>query len=185
MITQLPATIDADTGEIIDPTVDAYGFEITTTGLHPAREVSLREWGACWDVLTGEYKRLERRATWIQFAIGDLLVIGESKFGEQILDYMDAFDYASHSIANMKSVARAIPNSRRRENLSWSHHASVAALPAHKQDEVLDEAEQGHLSVMETRERVRAENGQPFNDSMQCPNCQAVFSRNDFKRAIK
>ena len=181
-IEHYPATIDQATGEIIDPSVDAYGFEITPTGLHAAREITLRDWGAAWDMLTGEYKRLERKATWIQFAIGDLLVLGENKFGEQILDYMDAFDYSAHSIQNIKSVARAIPPSRRRENLSWSHHAAVAALPEHKQSEVLSEAESGRLSVMETRERVRAETGQPLNDVLQCPNCEAVFNRNAFKR---
>jgi len=184
-IEHYPATIDQATGEIIDPSVDAYGFEITPTGLHAAREITLRDWGNAWDMLTGEYKRLERKATWIQFAIGDLLVLGENKFGEQILDFMDAFDYSAHSIQNIKSVARSIPPSRRRENLSWSHHAAVAALPEGKQNAVLTEAETGRLSVMETRERVRAENGQPLNDVLQCPNCEAVFNRNAFKRVTE
>jgi hypothetical protein len=45
--------------------------------------------------------------------------------------------------------------SRRRDNLSFGHHATVAALPPPLQDEWLDRAERDDLSVMKLRQAVK------------------------------
>jgi hypothetical protein len=50
------------------------------------------------------------------------------------------------TIANLKSVARKVDISRRRENLSFGHHAEVAALPAEQQQRLLDLADGGVIS---------------------------------------
>jgi hypothetical protein len=49
--------------------------------------------------------------------------------------------------ANAASVARAFETSRRREVLSFKHHAEVASLPPAEADELLDWAE---ASIAET-----------------------------------
>jgi hypothetical protein len=43
--------------------------------------------------------------------------------------------------ANAASVCKAIETSRRREVLSFAHHAEVAALPVKQQEKLLDRAE--------------------------------------------
>ena len=174
-IEHYPATIDQATGEIIDPSVDAYGFEITPTGLHAAREITLRDWGNAWDMLTGEYKRLERKATWIQFAIGDLLVFGENKFGEQIWDFIDSHDYDIATVRNFKSVAKNVDVSRRNENLTFKHHTAVAALSPHEQTEWLDRAQSEHLSANALYEQTKAKRGIAPAHLITCPNCAAQF----------
>ena len=174
-ITFYPATIDHTTGEIVEPTVDAYGFEITPTGLHASREITLRDWGAAWDMLTCEYRHLEKKATWIQFALGDLLVLGESKFGEQIWDFIGEADYAYETVRNFKSVAARVPASRRNDALTYKHHAAVANLPAQEQTEWLNKAQQEHLSANALYEQTKAKRGIAPAHLITCPNCAAQF----------
>jgi hypothetical protein len=45
---------------------------------------------------------------------------------------------AVHTLQNYASVAMAYPHSRRRENISFAHHAELVALPEAMQDELLD-----------------------------------------------
>src|SRR5262249_36589342 len=52
-------------------------------------------------------------------------------------------------------VAGAIDLSRRRDNLSWSHHKEVASLPEDEQDAALDEAEREGLTRNQLRQRVQ------------------------------
>lgn len=59
------------------------------------------------------------------------------------------------TIQNYKQVADAT-SSRRREDLDFSHHAEVAALPKHDQEELLAQAADEKLSVRQLREKVKA-----------------------------
>jgi hypothetical protein len=93
---------------------------------------------------------------------------------------------------NMVYVASRFEISRRRENLSWSHHAALAALEPTQQDHWLDLAEENRLSVRCLRIELRAEtellpseraaaapsdrkspNGS--EDSISCPACGHTF----------
>ena len=56
---------------------------------------------------------------------------------------------------NMVYVASRFDMRRRRQNLSWSHHAELAALDPDQQDYWLDRAESERLSVRCLREEVR------------------------------
>jgi hypothetical protein len=56
---------------------------------------------------------------------------------------------------NAASVCRAFEPSRRREVLSFKHHAEVAALSPKEADEVLDECEQDD-SVVDVRTKAKA-----------------------------
>lgn len=156
--------LDAATGELIlaDPTLDlsAYGFEPTSNGLSPTREVSFKEWAALEPLLRCEMQTVTRRATWIQFAFGDWLNYGESHFGEnEIWNVIDQSHYEAHTLQNMKSVARSVPQSRRRENLTWSHHASVQRLDPEDQTKMLETAETEGWPVARLREEVRGTKG--------------------------
>jgi hypothetical protein len=55
----------------------------------------------------------------------------------------------------MVSIAAKFPISRRRETLSWSHHADIAALPAAEQDAWLDRAAKDQMSVQDLRKAIR------------------------------
>lgn len=88
--------------------------------------------------------------------LGDWWAFGEAQgYGERKA-IAERIGFEFQTCANAASVARAFATSRRREVLSWSHHAEVAALPESEQDRWLDKAEKGHWSRKDLREAVRA-----------------------------
>jgi hypothetical protein len=82
-----------------------------------------------------------------QWWIGDVLAYGERRFGATYRALLDSTGYAVQTLDNMASVARRVDFSRRRENLSWSHHERVASLPAQEQEEWLYQAAFNQWSV--------------------------------------
>lgn len=74
------------------------------------------------------------------FRIGDALVAGESKLGEEVWQHVGS-DYAQETLRNAKWVAERIPLARRRA-LPFSYHQAVASLEPVEQDELLDLVEQ-------------------------------------------
>jgi hypothetical protein len=74
-------------------------------------------------------RRLARTETGLQWAIGDWWVHGEWKYGERKAVAEKLEIYKPGTLANFGRVARAFqPTSRRREDLSFSHHAAAASL---------------------------------------------------------
>jgi len=69
--------------------------------------------------------------------------------------------YDAHSLRNMVWISSRFEPSRRRDNLTWSHHASVATLDPDAQNEWLDRAVADRLSVSDLRIELRSarENG--------------------------
>jgi len=66
----------------------------------------------------------------IQWTVGDWFNMGERIYGEMYSQVMDASKLAYGTLANYKYVASKVEFSRRRENLSYSHHQEVASLAA-------------------------------------------------------
>jgi hypothetical protein len=87
--------------------------------------------------------------------IGDWLRYGNARYGERYASAARVTGYDRQTLMNMVYVASRIEVSRRREKLSFSHHAEVAALPAVEQDRWLGLAEYEGLSVRSLRELVR------------------------------
>lgn len=90
----------------------------------------------------------KREIPWIT---GDLMVYGEDNFGEEASQAIDPVAYDPKTLANRMNVCRAIPASRRRANLTFSHHAEVYKLEYNQQEELLDLAIADQLSVSELR----------------------------------
>ena len=107
-----------------------------------------------WSRIVGFLRTIERNC---QFWLADALNYGERKFGERYSQAIQAATgYQASTLANIAWVGRKVEPSRRRESLSFGHHAAVASLPAGEQDEMLDLAEQAHWSVGQLREQVKA-----------------------------
>lgn len=188
MVQGVPRRIDVDTFALTvadTPTelvaaerldLSAYGFELADVSLVPTREVSLEEWAACGPVLKAEYLTLQKRATWIQFAIGDWLNFGEAHYGDEIWNYLSPADYDADTLHNFKSVSKHVASSLRNENLTYSHHVAVAGLLADRQAVWLDKAERERMTVAALREQVNAEKGiDPRAHLVTCPNCGVRF----------
>jgi hypothetical protein len=104
-------------------------------------------------------RRLGRIGRCNQWWLGDWLRYGSAKWGERYSAAARITGYDPRSLANVASLASTFPLSRRRDNLTWSHHAAVAALPVEDQDRWLDRAEEERLSVADLRVELRAVQG--------------------------
>lgn len=88
--------------------------------------------------------------------IGDLVVFAEARFGD---DFYSLLEFSSGVSTGMidryAAVARKVPPSRRRKELSWTHHREVANLPPKEADEILDKACREGLTSIDVREMVK------------------------------
>jgi hypothetical protein len=123
---------------------------LTTTSWRPQGELDLRDWAAQGHRLGV----IGRAAGWW---VADWLCYGNERFGDRYARAARITGYDVQTLMNMVCVASSIEPSRRRENLSFSHHAEVAALPPDEQDRWLDRAIRDRLSVRCLREEIRRE----------------------------
>ena len=80
---------------------------------------------------------IEATAWWI----GDWCNYGFWEFGAKYEAALDVTGLDYGTLANIASVCEKVESSRRRENLSFTHHVAVASLPAEEQAAWLDRAE--------------------------------------------
>lgn len=124
-----------------------------------------------FEVWEATFKRLRSAERAVQWWLGDALRFGESRYGEMYSQALEETDYSYQSLADAAWVAGKIETSRRRENLSFSHHKEIAALPPEEQDYWLDEAEpeegskRPRISRNELRERIRDAKRQAQGDN--------------------
>jgi hypothetical protein len=90
-----------------------------------------------------------------QWWLGDWVRYGEARWGRKYVEAAKITGYDPRSLANMASVALSFDLSRRRDNLTWSHHAALAALEPEEQDKWLDRAATDRLSVADLRQELR------------------------------
>lgn len=94
----------------------------------------------------------------IQFWLGDLMELGELRWGEKYTQALKATEYAEKTLRNVSRVARAIPPERRRdpEVVPFSHHAEVAALEPDQQEYWLTKCEEEGLTREQLRSKLKA-----------------------------
>ncbi|WP_378730227.1 LmbU family transcriptional regulator [Nocardia brasiliensis] len=88
--------------------------------------------------------------------VGDWLIYGEDEFGNRYEQAIKETSFRYQTLRNCAWVARKFPMSRRRDRLSFGHHAEVAALIEVEQDTWLARAERLQWSRNELRRRLRA-----------------------------
>lgn len=145
----LDATI-VETGEVVDVSRPGLGLpgRFSAVGVEFPEAMTFEEWQAAGETLKG----VERSLMWW---IGDWLKFGERRWGERYTAAMEATGKDYGTLRNAVSVAREFGDlSRRRDKLSWSHHAEVAALSAPAADALLDQAEAEGWTRNEMRQRV-------------------------------
>lgn len=84
------------------------------------------------------------------WALGDLFIFGERKYGEEWAQALEPLKYTEKTIKNASWVCNTFPYSRRHKALTFNHHAVVAALEPSQAESVLSEAEEKSLTVKET-----------------------------------
>lgn len=135
--------------------LDEKGITFTPTGL------VIQPW-----VRYGQWEKYGRRLQvidrGIQWAIGDWIVFGEDKFGEEYAQAVEVTGLKVKTIQNYAVVARAVPRSRRRDSdlVDFSTHAEVACLKPADQERILAKAAKERLTVKSVRreaERIKRE----------------------------
>jgi hypothetical protein len=88
--------------------------------------------------------------------LGDWLTFGRRRYGEQYREGIAATGLGYQTLRNYAVVARRFAPSRRRDDLSFQHHAEVCSLRDDDQDFWLDFAAERGWSRAELRRRLRA-----------------------------
>lgn len=107
-----------------------------------------------WRALGG---RIAMRASASLWWLGDWLRFGEEAYGRRYKDGVALTGLDYQTLRNYAVVARRFELSRRRDTLSFQHHAEVCALGDAEQDVWLDRAESSGWSRNELRRRRRSE----------------------------
>jgi hypothetical protein len=110
-------------------------------------------------------RRLGTIGRGIGWWIGDWLRFGNLLYGEKYVQAAKITGYDSQTLMNMVYVASSIDPSRRLPELSFSHHAEVAALSPEEQDHWLNTAKQSRLSVHDLRLMLRLERNRQESDA--------------------
>jgi len=105
-----------------------------------------------WSSLMTSLLQMERSVLWW---IGDALQFGEQKYGEMYTQAVETTAYSYGTLRNAKWVCGQIELSRRRDNLSWSHHYEVASLPVPEQESWLSSCQQDDISRNQLRQEVQ------------------------------
>jgi hypothetical protein len=123
---------------------------VTQHGLQIAAAIDFESWMTMGRRITG----ISNACAW---CLGDWLLYGERVFGERYKTAVTATSLDYQTLRNYAWVARRFEMSRRRDSLSFQHHAEVAALPEPDQDLWLLRAERSRWSRNELRRRLGAE----------------------------
>jgi len=91
----------------------------------------------------------------LMWAVGDAYAHGERLHGSDFEDAMAASGYAPQTISNALWVARNVPYTVRRGDLSWTHHEVVAALEPGVQRAWLLMAAEGDWSTRQLAAELR------------------------------
>lgn len=118
-----------------------------TAAILPSR-LSVEDWEET-TLMVGQLREVSR------FWQGDLLNAGQLRYGEKYSQALDSFGLDAGSLRNICSVAAKFTPARRREELSWTHHRAVAALPDAQADALLQRAIDEGFSTAELTSIVR------------------------------
>jgi len=151
--------------------------ELTRVGWTPRADIGLDEWSA-FGRRFGEIGRCS------QWWLGDWIRYGNAKFGERYARAAKLTGYDVQSLMNMVYVASRFAIYRRRESLSWSHHATLASFDLASQEYWLGRAIADGLSVADLRVESRgsrralrgpgedaASTAPARTDALVCPSC--------------
>ncbi len=109
--------------------------------------LSVQQWAEIGAAL---YRRGQSMTWWL----ADWAAFGERKYGK-LKQFCEVNEINHGTMRNLAAVASSVQLSRRRDNLSFSHHVEVAPLKPKEQSKWLAIAVREKLSVSELRKRIR------------------------------
>lgn len=122
---------------------------VSGSGLQLPRQLPFEHWADIG-------RQLSAACTSAAWCLGDWLSFGQRAFARRYLQAIEQTSLDYQTLRNYAWVANRFALSRRRDTLSFGHHAEVAALPEPEQDYWLRKAEQHQWPVKRLRHEVRA-----------------------------
>jgi hypothetical protein len=110
-----------------------------------------------FEVWCGLGPRIARHSTATAWWLGDWLIYGQDKYGRRYRHAIAATGLDYQTLRNYAVVARRFEASRRRDGLSFHHHAELCALTDGEQERWLDAACAQGWTRNELRRRLRAQ----------------------------
>lgn len=108
--------------------------------------------------------------TEVRFAMGDAINLGPEHFGEEAYQALEKLQLSEGARSEYARVARQVPRSLRRKDISWSHHRAVASIEGYEEKrEILRHAAEHDLSHHALRDELR--NGSEPRASSTCRCC--------------
>lgn len=136
--------------DVLDIRIDRIEVGEKALALNLPKDQTFDEWQELGRNLASANKTLN-------WWIGDWWAAGSHRYGERARIAAEGiFGREFQTLRNFASVCRSFETSRRRDTLSFSHHAEVAALDPTKADELLEKAEHDNWSVRDIRAEVAA-----------------------------
>ncbi len=123
---------------------------VTATQLRLPRDLPFEQY-----VRLGRNIRLLRDAS--KWWLGDWIIFGEDTYDEKYSQAVEVTDYSLGYLRNIVYTCRNVAPSRRRDDLSFSHHMEVAKLHGRDQRRWLGRAVREDLSEAVLRELIREE----------------------------
>ncbi|NUP64372.1 MAG: LmbU family transcriptional regulator [Nonomuraea sp.] len=124
-------------------------LSLPRSGLELPRSLPFEEWARIGAGLAD----MHMASAW---CLGDWLAYGESAYSGRYRDALEEVALEYQTLRNYAWVARRFPMSRRRDTLSFGHHAELAALGEAEQDFWLRKAEELGWSRNHLRSEVRS-----------------------------
>ncbi len=121
---------------------------LTRVGLRMPTVLAFEDWERAGRQLSG----IVDSSSW---CLGDWLVYGKRHFADRYKRAIRAAGLQYQTLRNYAWVARRFSLDRRREALTFQHHAEVASLPLGDQEHWLDAAERGTWSTKQLRTQLR------------------------------
>lgn len=132
---------------------------VSPTGIVLKDDISESTWLELAKNAIGLWEKLGQKHLSMSMKVADILNWGEEHLGERYAQAIDltrrSLIQQSKTVENWMRVFRAVPPSRRRENLTYSHHEAVVKLDATEQEEFLQRAEDEGLTVKTLRSEIQ------------------------------
>jgi hypothetical protein len=123
--------------------------QAAATGLRLRDGISFNDWLG----LGSQISRISSASDWW---LGDWLLYGRRTYSDRYKQAIQATKLEYQTLRNYAWVARRFPMSRRRDTVSFQHHAEVAARSEAEQDVWLERAERLRWSRNELRRQLAA-----------------------------
>jgi hypothetical protein len=136
------------------PSIPANDIRMSRSGLSLPAHLTFERWERAGLQLAG----IVESSAW---CLGDWLIYGKQRYADRYQRAIQAANLDYQTLRNYAWVARRFEIGRRRETLSFQHHAEVASLPAAEQDEWLERAEQRGWTRNQLRRQVRNSRSDP------------------------